>query len=116
VNRWESIRSRQLGAESKILEGIFVKHPMDDQAGVFLFKVDAVIARPVAIEGAIGAAHRAKSVGMTGEKIGSQHVKLAQHLDLQGGGELADLRRAGGGEDDLKGRHARKLKFKFSFK
>ena len=108
--------SGQLGPEGEILQRVFVKNPVDDQAGVFLLKIDAVVTGAVAVEGPIRTFYDAETVGMTGEKIGGEDIKFAQHLDLQGGGKLADLRRASGGEDDLESRHAWKLKFKFKSK
>ena len=108
--------ARQLGTEGKILEGVFVQNPVNDQAGAFLFEVNPVIPGPVPVKGAIGAFHRPEAIGMPGEKVGGQDVEFAQDLHLQGGGKLADLRRAGRAEDDLEGRHAEKFKFKFRFK
>ena len=108
--------ARQLGAEGKILEGVFVEHPVNHQAGGFLFKVNPVIPGPIPVEGAIRALHFAEAIGMTGKKVRGQDVEFAEDLHLQGGGELADLRGASRAEDDLESRHAEKFKFKFKFK
>ncbi|MFM8792952.1 MAG: hypothetical protein ACKOFX_10890 [Solirubrobacterales bacterium] len=108
--------ARQLGTEGKILEGVFVENPVDHQAGGFLFEVNPVIAGPVPVEGAIRTLHDAEAIGMAGEKVGGQDVEFAENLHLQGGGKLADLRGAGGAEDDLEGRHGKKFKFKLRFK
>ena len=89
---------------------------MDDEAGGFLLEVDAVVPSPVAVEGAVGAPHRAETVGVAGEEIGGEDVEFPQDLDLERGGQLADFRGAGRGENDLEGRHGRKFKFKLKFK
>ena len=106
----------ELGAKGKILEGVFVKDAVDDEPPAFLFKVDAVIPGAVAVEGAVGAFDRAEPVGMAAEEIGSEHVEFPQNLHLKGGGKLADFRGACRREDDLKGRHGQKFKFKLKSK
>jgi len=93
-----------------------MQNAVDDEAGGFLLEVDAIVTCPVAVEGPVRAFYRAESVGVAGEKVGGENIEFPKHLDLQGGGELADLRGAGGGENDLEGRHARKFKFKFYHK
>jgi hypothetical protein len=108
--------SRQLGAKGKILEGVFVEHPVNHQAGGFLFKVNPVIPGPIPVEGAIRALHLAEAIGMTGKKVRGQDVEFAENLHLQGGRKLANLRGAGRAENDLESRHAEKFKFKFKFK
>ena len=71
---------------------------MNDQASSFLFEVNPVIPGPVPVEGAIRALHRAEAIGMTGKKVGSQHIEFAEDLHLQGVGswlisaELAGLK------------------------
>lgn len=106
----------QLRTEGKILKGVLVKDPVNDQAGAFLFEVNPIIPGPISVEGAIRAFHRAEAIRMTGEKVGGQDVEFAENLHLQGGRKLADLRGAGRTEDDLESRHAEKFKFKLKFK
>ena len=78
---------------------------MDDETGFGFFKVNAVFARAVAVEGAVGAANDPEAVGMFFEKIGGKDVELAENLHLEGGRELSDFSGASGSEDNLKGGH-----------
>ncbi len=78
---------------------------MDHETLGGFFKVDAVFAGAVPVQGAVGATDRSKAVGVLFKKIGGEDVELAQNLDLQGGGQLGDFCGAGGGEDDLKRGH-----------
>ena len=81
---------------------------MDDKAGLGFFEIDAVFPRAIAVEGAVGPADDAETVGMFFEKVGGEDVEFAEDLDLKRGGELGDFGRTGGGEDDLKSGHVRR--------
>ena len=109
-------RTGKLRAKGEVFQGIFVENAVDDEAGLLLLKIDAVVARAVTVEGTVGPANRAEAIGMTGQEVRGQDIELAQNLDLERGGELTDLRGAGRGENDLKSRHAIQLKFKLKFK
>ena len=81
---------------------------MDDKTGLGFFEIDAVFTRAIAVEGAVGPADDAETVGMFFEKVGGEDVEFAEYLDLKRGGELGDFGRTGGGEDDLKSGHVRR--------
>ena len=81
---------------------------MDDKAGLGFFEIDAVFPSAIAVEGAVGPADDAKTVGMFFEKVGGEDVEFTEDLDLKRGGELGDFGRTGGGEDDLKSGHVRR--------
>ena len=81
---------------------------MDDKAGLGFFEIDAVFTRAIAVEGAVGPADDAETVGMFFEKVGGEDVEFTEDLDLKRGGELGDFGRTGGGEDDLKSGHVRR--------
>ena len=68
------------------------------------------------VTGLLNGAMGYQGLVMTGQEVRCQDIKLAQDLNLEGGGKLADFRRAGWGENNLKGRHGGKFKFKFKFK
>ena len=80
---------------------------MDDKTGLGFFEIDAVFTRAIAVEGAVGPADDAETVGMFFEKVGGEDVEFAEYLDLKRGGELGDFGRTGRGEDDLEGGHVR---------
>ena len=81
---------------------------MDDKTGLGFFEIDAVFTRAIAVEGAVGPADDAETVGMFFEKVGGEDVEFTEDLDLKRGGELGDFGRTGGGEDDLKSGHVRR--------
>ena len=81
---------------------------MDDEAGLGFFEIDAVFPSAIAVEGAVGPADDAETVGMFFEKVGGEDVEFAEDLDLKRGRELGDFGRTGGGEDDLKSGHVRR--------
>ena len=80
---------------------------MDDEARLGFFEIDAVFPGAIAVEGAVGPADDAETVGMFFEKVGGEDVEFTEDLDLKRGGELGDFGRTGGGEDDLKSGHVR---------
>ena len=82
-----------------------MENAVDDEAGLGFFEVNAVFARAVAVEGAVGAANDPEAVGMFFEKIGSEDIEFAEDLHLEGGRELSDFSGASGSEDNLKGGH-----------
>ena len=81
---------------------------MDDKARLGFFEIDAVFPSAIAVEGAVGPADDAETVGMFFEKVGGEDVEFAEDLDLKRGRELGDFGRTGGGEDDLKSGHVRR--------
>ena len=81
---------------------------MDDKAGLGFFEIDAVFPSAIAVEGAVGPADDAETVGMFFEKVGGEDVEFAEDLNLKRGRELGDFGGTGGGEDDLKGGHVKR--------
>ncbi len=81
---------------------------MDDKARLGFFEIDAIFPSAIAVEGAVGPADDAETVGMFFEKVGGKNVEFAEDLDLKRGRELGNFGRTGGGEDDLKGGHVRR--------
>ena len=81
---------------------------MDDKTGLGFFEIDAVFTRAIAVEGAVGPADDAETVGMFFEKVGGEDVEFAEDLDLKRGRELGDFGGTGGGEDDLEGGHVKR--------
>ena len=81
---------------------------MDDEAGLGFFEIDAVFPSAIAVEGAVGPADDAETVGMFFEKVGGEDVEFAEDLDLKRGRELGDFGGTGGGEDDLEGGHVKR--------
>lgn len=98
----------QLGAEGEILEGVFVEDAVNDKPGLGFLEIDAVFAGAITVEGAVGPADDAKTVGMFFEKVGGEDVEFAEDLDLKRGRELGDFGRTCGGEDDLESGHVRR--------
>ena len=81
---------------------------MDDKTRLGFFEIDAVFPSAIAVEGAVGPADDAETVGMFFEKVGGEDVEFAEDFDLKRGREPGDFGRTGGGEDDLKGGHVRR--------
>ena len=81
---------------------------MNDKARLGFFEIDAVFPRAIAVEGAVGPADDAETVGMFFEKVGGEDVEFAEDLDLKRGRELGDFGGTGGGEDDLESGHVRR--------
>ena len=79
---------------------------------VMRLEIDAVVPSPVAVKGAVWPLDGPEAVGVTGEKVGGQDVELAENFHLEGSRKLADLGGTGRGENDLKGGHRGKFKFK----
>lgn len=57
---------------------------MDHEPRRSLFKIDAVFARPISVQGAIGPADDAESVRMFFKKVGGEDIELPQNLHLKG--------------------------------
>lgn len=57
---------------------------MDDEPRRSLFKIDAVLSRPISVQGAIGPADDSESVRMFFKKVGSEDIELPQNLHLKG--------------------------------
>ena len=60
----------ELGAKGEVLQGVFVKNAVDDQALLGFFKIDSVFVRPVPVQGAVGPSNDAKAIRMFFEEIG----------------------------------------------
>ena len=84
-----------------------MENAVDDQARFGFLEIDAVFPSAIAVEGAVGPADYAETIGMFFEKVGGEDVEFAEDLDLKRGRELGDFGRTGGGEDNLKGGHVR---------
>jgi hypothetical protein len=80
------LRKGELGAEGKVLQGVFVENAVDDQAFLRFFEIDPVFVRTVPVQGAVGPANDAKAVGMFFEKIGGEDIKFPKDLHLERGG------------------------------
>ena len=64
----------KIGAEKKISNGVFMKHPMDQEAFWMLFKINPVIPRPIAQKRAPISRHLAElfilqRLQVSGEKL-----------------------------------------------
>jgi len=81
---------------------------VNDKAGLGFFEIDAVFPSAIAVEGAVGPADDAETIGMFFEKVGGEDVEFAEDFDLKRGRKLGDFGGAGGGEDDLEGGHVRR--------
>ena len=80
------LREGELGAKGEVFQGVFVENAMDDQPRGGLFKIDAIFARAISVQGAIGSADDTKSVRMFLQKVGGQDIELPQNLHLKGRG------------------------------
>jgi hypothetical protein len=79
-------RERELGAEGKVLQGVFVQDAVDDQAFLGFFEIDPVFIRPVSVQGAVGSANDAKTVRMFFKEIGGEDIKFPKDFHLKRGG------------------------------
>jgi hypothetical protein len=91
----------ELGAEEKILEGVFVEDAMDDESGVVALEINAVFLRAIAVEIATLALEFAEFLGVGLVEILRQKIEFAEDLELECFGELGELGGAAVVEDDL---------------
>lgn len=98
----------QLVAVEKISQLFFrVQNPVDQHPEVVPFKIHPVVAQPEAEHVVAVTIEPAELVHLVAADVVREPTEFAEYLQLQLLGQRAQLRRGGGGEDNLEGRHGR---------